>query len=486
MAKKNSGLLVNLIWKFAERISAQFVTLVVSLILARILEPEHYGMVSIVMIFITIANVFVNDGFGNALIQKKEADALDFSTVLYFNIAFSSILYMILFVCAPVIQKFYGSGYELITPVLRVLGLRLILTAINSVQQAYISKHMMFRMFFWATFLGTVISAIVGIILAYNGFGVWAIVAQYLTNTTVDTIILSFRLKKKPVLAFSFSRLYRLFKFGVNILGASLLVCGYQELRALIIGKIYSSADLAYYDRAKQFPHVFDTNINASIEAVLFPKMSNEQDDRAKIKETARMSIRFCSYFICPLMIGIATIAEPLVKFLLTEKWLACVPLLQLFCVFYLVQPIHTANMQAIKAIGRSDIFIKLEVVKKAIELISLLLIMRKGVMAIVLNMTVLNILFVILNALPNVRLLNYKFEEQMSDILPNLFKSLIMGATVSMIYFLNLSDVLMLGIQVVMGICVYLILSIVSKNREFYYILNLLKALLKKCRAIC
>lgn len=480
MGKSSSGLLSNLFWKFAERISAQMVTLVVSLILARLLEPEHYGMVSIAMIFITVANVFVSDGFGSALIQKKDADALDFSTILYFNISFSIVLYLLIFMFAPLVQKFYGSGYELLTPVLRILGIRLILSAINSVQQAYVAKKMMFKMFFVSTFLGTVISAIVGITLAYKGAGVWAIVAQYLTNTTIDTVVLNIRLRKKPLLAFSFQRLIGLFKYGVNILGASLLVCGYQQLRAMIIGKIYSSSDLAFYDRAQQFPQVFVTNINSSIGAVLFPKMSNEQDDRSKVKETARMSIRFSSFFICPLMVGLAAVAEPLVRLLLTEKWISCVPLLRLFCIMYLVQPIHTANMQAIKAIGHSDIFAKLEVVKKSIELVSLLLVMKKGVTAIVLNMTILNILFVLFNTFPNVRLLNYKFSDQMKDIVPNFIKSLAMGGVVYCLHFIKIPEIVLLILQVVAGLLTYFMISIITKSSELAYLRKLIKSMLK------
>lgn len=474
MKKNNPGLLSNLVWKFAERITAQLVTLVVSLILARLLEPQHYGMVSVVMIFITIANVFVSDGFGSALIQKKDADALDFSTVLYFNIAFSIVLYLVLFISAPFIQRFYGEEYALITPVLRVLGLRLILSAINSVQQAYVSRNMIFRMFFLSTLLGTVVSAIVGIALAYMGAGVWAIVAQYMSNTTVDTIVLAVRLKEKPIVAFSFQRLHGLILYGINILGANLLVCGYQELRALIIGKLYTSSDLAFYDRAKQFPQVFITNINSSIGAVLFPKISKEQDDLARVKETARLSIRFSSFFISPLMIGLAVVAEPLVRVLLTDKWIACVPMLQLFCLLYLVQPIHTANMQAIKAIGRSDVFAKLEIIKKSIELISLLMVMRKGVFAIVVNMTVLNILFVLVNMLPNVRLLNYHLMEQMRDILPNLLMGVVMGVTVYLLKFLHLPEVYLLVLQIVSGAIIYISLSAVTKNDELSYILRL------------
>lgn len=463
----SKNLLSNLFWKFAERISAQAVTFIVSLVLARLLDPEHYGMVSIVMIFITIANVFVSDGFGSALIQKKDADALDFSSVLYFNILFSVLLYLVLFACAPAIQRFYGSGYELLSPVLRVLGLRIILSAINSVQQAYVAKKMIFKMFFWATFLGTVISAVVGIALAIRGAGVWAIVAQYLTNTTVDTIVLGVSLRKKPLFAFSLHRLQGLLKYGIHILGASLLVCGYQQLRALIIGKVYTSSDLAYYDRAQQFPQVFVNNINTSIGAVLFPQMASIQDEKAKIKELARQSVRFCSFFISPLMIGLAAVAEPLVRLLLTEKWIECVPLLQMFCVFFLVQPIHTANLQAIKAIGRSDIFAKLEIIKKTIELISLLLVMRKGVMAIVANMTVLNILFVFINAMPNIKLLNYSMREQLHDILPSLLKSLVMGGVVYLISELVLPEVVRLALQIFTGAVTYIAISFVTKSRE-------------------
>ena len=234
MGVKNK-VIANMAWKFAERITAQFVTAIVSIILARILSPTHYGLVAIVEIFITFANVFVSDGFGSALIQKKDADSLDFCSVLYFNISFSVLLYIMLYLIAPFISRFYGAGYEEITPVLRVLGLRLILSAINSVQQAYVSKHMIFRKFFWATLLGTVCSAVVGITMAYKGYGVWALVFQYLTNTTVDTFVLNRSLKLKPKLMFSFVRLKGMLKYGSGILLAKLLITGYQELRALML-----------------------------------------------------------------------------------------------------------------------------------------------------------------------------------------------------------------------------------------------------------
>lgn len=472
----NNGVIGNLVWKFAERITAQVVTLVVSIILARLLDPSHYGIISIVTIFITLANVFVSDSFGSALIQKKDADSLDFYSVLYFNIAFSVLLYILLFIAAPFISRFYGEGYEILTPVLRVLSFRLILSAINSVQQAYVSRQMMFRKFFWSTLFGTIVSAVVGITMAYKGFGVWALVAQYLTNTTVDTFVLNrtMHFKLKPL--FSLNRLKKLIPYGAGILGTKLLITGYQELRALLIGKIYSSADLAYYDKGKQFPNLIVANIDSSVAAVLFPKMSKVQDDPVLIKESTRLSIRFSAFVMCPMMLGLAAVAKPFVKVILTEKWMPCVPLLQLFCIVFLFQPIHTANMQAIKAIGRSDIYLKLEIIKKSIELICLILVVRISVNAIVTSMALLTVAFTFVNSLPNSKLLHYSFMEQMHDIFPSLGMGIAMAVVVYLIGNLQIPMLPLFIVQIICGMLVYISLAYITKNSEFCFLLNLLK----------
>lgn len=467
MNKKN-GLLENLIWKFAERISAQLISFIVSIILARLLEPEHYGVIAIVLVVIALADVFVSDGLGSALIQKKYADEKDYFSVLYFNIGLSCLLYLVLFISAPFVSVFYGKGYEILTPVLRVLGLRIILTAVNSVQMAYVSKKMIFKKHFISALGGTFFSAIVGISMAYAGYGVWALVAQYLTSAFVGTITLAIVLKKKPKFVFSINSIKELFPYGISILGTGLLITGYQELRALIIGKIYSSSDLAYYDKGRQFPNLIVANINTSIGAVLFPKMSQEQDDQNKIKATTRNSIRFGSYVMCPIMLGLAAVAETFVKLLLTEKWIDCVPLLQLFCIIYLFQPIHTANMQAIKAIGRSDVYLKLESVKKIIELAVLLVVMWISVNAIVIGMAVCTTLFVFVNAYPNKKFINYTIKEQLLDILPSVLMSCVMFVCVYMVNYVNVLDWVKILMQVVIGIIVYVGLSVITKNAEF------------------
>lgn len=465
MANEN-GLLNNMFWKFSERISAQLISTIVSIILARMLEPSHYGIISIVMIFITLANVFVSDGLGTSLVQKKDETKLDFFSVLYFNLAFSCVLYLIIFFTAPYISAFYGKGYEILTPVLRVLGLRIIFTAINSVQHAYISKKMIFKKYFLSTLLGTICSAIIGVTMAYLGYGVWALVAQYMASTTVSTFVLYIVLNKKLELMFSLKSLRELFPYGMYILGTKLLITAYMEMRALIIGKIYSSKDLAYYDKGRQFPNLLVTNIDSTISTVLFPKMANEQNDMQEVKFTTRNSIRYCSFILSPIMLGLAAVAEPFVRLVLTEKWMECVPLLQLFCVVYLFQPIHSANMQAIKAIGKGDIYMKVEVIKKIIELVVLIIVMRKGVEAIVIGIALCTALFTFVNAYPNKKFLNYNFKEQMSDILPSVVSSLIMFLLVFLINFCGISDILKIILQCSTGMLIYILISTLINNQ--------------------
>lgn len=468
--------LTNLSWKFAERIASQLVSFVVSIVLARILEPSDYGSIAMVMIFVTLSNVFVEGGFSSALIQKKDADKLDFSTVFYFSIVFSIFLYVILFFVAPYISRFYGDGYEILTPVLRVIGLQIIVYGANSVQQAYVSKKMMFKKFFWATLIGTIVSACIGLAMAYWGFGIWSLVGQQMAMVITNTIVLYLVTRKLPGLMFSFQRLKELFSYGAKILGASLLVSFFLDLRSLIIGKLYSAKDLAFFDRGRQFPNLIVTNINSSVGSVLFPQMSQEQDDKIRVKQLCRNSIRFSSFVMMPLMMGMAVCAEPLIRVLLTDKWIESVPFLRLFCIIYMFYPIHTANMQAIKAIGKSGTFLMLEIIKKLLELISLLLVMKISVMAIAINMAVLTTLFTFINAYPNIKFLDYSFKEQMNDMLPSLLLSTIMAILVYGIgLILPISDLGVLIVQVLFGIAFYSTLSYLTNNPEFKYLYELI-----------
>lgn len=461
-------------WRFMERCGAQGVSFLVSIILARLLAPEVYGVVALVAVFTTILQVFVDGGMANALIQKKDSDDLDFSSVFFFNIVMCIFLYCWLFISAPMIASFYKNS-ELV-PIIRVLGITLIISGVKNVQQAYVSKILLFKHFFFATLGGTICAAIVGIFMAYMGFGVWALVSQSLLNTMMDTVILWLTVKWRPKCQFSFGRLKTLIKYGWKLLVSGLLHTIYTNLRSLIIGKVYSSQDLAYYEKGQSFPSLVVSNINSSIDSVLFPTMSGVQDDRAKIKTITRRSIVISSYIMWPLMIGLAIVAKPLVLLLLTEKWLPVVPFLQITCLSLGLEPLQTANLNAIKALGRSDLFLKLEIVKKTISIGILLLSMHYGVIAIALSGLVYSLIATIFNASPNKQLLEYSYFEQVKDIIPSFLLSLAMGIIIYPITWLNISTVFMIIGQIVIGVMFYAGASYILKFESFFYILEVIQ----------
>ncbi|MGN0521684.1 MAG: lipopolysaccharide biosynthesis protein [Eubacterium sp.] len=481
MVNKKETIFSGLVWRFAERMGAQGIRFVVSIVLARLLSPEHYGTIALVTVFTSILQVFVDSGLGNALIQKKDADDLDFSTVFYFNMGMCTVLYLGMFFAAPAIANFYDDAS--LTSVVRVLSLTLIISGIKNVQQAYVSRHMLFKRFFYSTLGGTILSAVLGIVMAYFGFGVWALVVQQLSNAMVDTIILWFTVKWRPKLMFSFKRFKALFSFGWKLLISSLLQTAYTEVRQLIIGKLYTSSDLAYYNRGEQFPSLIVTNINSSIDSVLLPALSDEQDDKLRVREMTRRAIKISVYVMAPMMIGLAAVSSSFVRILLTEKWSECVPYVRIFCITYLFLPIHTANLNAIKALGRSDLFLKLEIIKKVVGIALLLASMNFGVMAMAYSMLISCVASQIINSWPNKKLLDYGYLNQLKDILPSLLLAFVMGVCVWLIELLKWNDWITLIVQVALGILIYLGGSYIFKIDSFTYICSFVKQKFKEIR---
>lgn len=479
MSITKGKVITNLFWKFAERIGAQFVTFVVSIVLARLLTPEEYGTIALVTIFITLANVFVSSGFGNSLIQKKDADDLAFSSAFYLSIAISLVMYGIVFLSAPYVAVFYGIPE--LTLILRVLGIKIPIAGINSIQQAYVSKKLIFKKFFYATIGGTIISGGVGIWMAYQGYGVWALVGQYLTNTIIDTVVLWFTVKWRPKLLFSFKVVKELYSYGWKLLLSSLLDTGYTELKSLLIGKMYTTTDLAYYNKGRQFPALVVTNINTSISSVLFPTISELQDDANAVMRVTRRAIKTSSYIMWPMMIGLGAVAEPFIELLLTEQWLPCVPYLRIGCFTYGLWPIHTANLQAMKALGRSDLFLKIEIQKKIVGLVILMLAMRHGVLVIALSGVLASLSSCYINAKPNKTLLGYSYSMQMKDMLPSFILACIMGAIVYPIQFFVVNNLLCVICQAISGAVIYVVGSIIFKFESFNYILNMLTNKVKR-----
>lgn len=475
----STNVITNFFWRFLERCGAQGVTFIVSIVLARLLDPTVYGTVALVTIFTTIMQVFVDSGMGNALIQKKDADDLDFSSVFYFNMAMCSVLYLIMFFAAPFIASFYRMPE--LTAIVRVLSLVVVISGVKNVQQAYVSRHLMFKRFFFSTLGGTIGAAVIGIAMAYLGFGVWALVAQMLFNAAVDTTILWITVKWRPKKMFSFQRLKSLFSYGWKLLVSSLIDTVYNDLRQLIIGKKYSSGDLAYYNQGKKFPQLIVTNINTSIDSVLLPTMSKAQDDMAAVRSMTRRAIKTSTFLMMPAMIGLAVCAEPLVQLILTEKWLPCVLFLRIFCITYAFYPIHTANLNAIKAMGRSDLFLKLEIIKKTVGIIAILITMWISVQAMAYSFLVTTILNQIINSWPNKKLLNYSYLEQIKDMMPQILLSLGMGAAIYAVSFLHLSASLTLLIQIPLGVLVYWGGSKIFHVESYTYIIEMVKNFKKR-----
>ena len=470
-----------LIWTFGERVLAQVFSFVISIILARILMPEEYGVIAIILVFINLANVFVTNGFGESLIRKTDSNESDFSTVFYCSFFFSWVLYAILFISAPYIAKFYSQNS--LTILLRVLALKLPVAAINTIQHAYVSKHMIFKRFFFSSLGGTLASGAAGLFMAYSGFGAWALVAQYLVDTFVDTAVLFFTIPWKPKLLFDKNSAKALIGYGWKLTASSFLNMLYSELRSLIIGRVYSSSDLAYYNRGNQFPSLIITNIDSTIGTVVFPVMTKVANEKERLRQVSRRALRTTSYLIFPLMIGLFVIAEPLVKLLLTEKWIFCVPFLQCSCIFYMCQPIQTTNWQIIKAVGRSDLCLKLEIIKKIIGVAIIIISMNYGVLYIAIGNALFAVISMVINVIPNRSLIGYSAWQQIKDLFPALSLSCIMGISVYFITLLDLPVLIELILQVITGGVVYLMLSWLFKLDGFIYLFNMTKSFIKSRR---
>ncbi|CEG28647.1 lipopolysaccharide biosynthesis protein [Bacillus sp. B-jedd] len=478
MEVTRASVISSLFWKLLERGGVQGIQFIVSIVLARLLSPEEFGKLTLTVIFITICSVLVQGGFTTALIQKKDADEVDFYSAFYLNLFSASVLYFVLFFTAPFLAVLFEEPQLMM--VLRVLALTLFFGVFNSIQIAVIQKNLEFKKLFISSLGSVIISGPVGVVMAYAGYGIWALVGQQLTAQFAITTILWLVVKWKPKFLFSFEKVKNLFSYGWKILISSLIDTLYSNIRSLIIGKMFSPAMLAFYNRGEMFPSLIIININGSIESVMMPALSFHQEDAQKVKSMMRRSIVTGSFILFPMMVGLAVVAEPLVKIVLTEKWLPAVPFLQIFCASYALYSIHTANLQAIKALGRSDIFLKLEIVKKIIGLIILGFTVFGGIYSMALGMLVSGIISSFINAYPNLKLLNYSYKEQWYDIMPSFFLSIAMGAAVYHVRWLALSDELTMAIQIIMGVILYAMLAHLFKLECFHYLTSTIKDTLK------
>ena len=462
------------LWKLFERVGSQAISFVITIVLARLLLPEQYGVIALITVFLNVCNVIVDGGFTTALIQKKEADELDFSTVWHFSWGMALLMYLFLWVAAPWIEGFYAM--EGLTAIVRALGLNLLLYALNAVQRAYISKRMLFAKLFQSSFVAGIASGLVGIALAYQGYGIWALVAQSLGFQLFSCLVLWLTLGWRPKWVFSVERFKGLFGYGWKIFFANIVVVGFVEVRKLVIGKLYSSSDLACYERGDQLANIVMKNVFSSMQSVLLPVFAESQDQVAHVKAMMRRTTKLACFVIYPLTAGLAAAAEPLVRLLLTEKWIEVVPFLQILCVANFFTPITISNWEAIKALGHSGITLKLEIVKKVLDVGILLVSCFHGVYAIAWGLVLYNFLCLFINLYPNKRLLDYGIGEQLLDAVPTALIAVAMGVAVWGVNGLGLSLLACLCCQLVVGGGVYLSLCALCKEESFGYVMGLIR----------
>lgn len=462
-------------WKLLENGGAQGIQFVIAILLARMLTPAEYGVVGIIMIFITIANVFVQSGFGTALVQKKQADEMDFSSVCYFEIVLAVGMYGILYLAAPIIASYYEIGE--LRAIVRVLAVVLFPGAVISVQTAYVSRKMEFRGLFLSTLVASVVSGAVSIWMAYKGYGVWAMVGQQVMYYGALMMALFLTVSWKPARMYSMERVREMFGFGWKLLCASLLDTVFNNLYGLFIGKIYNEELLGSYNRGEQFPKLIATDLGMAIQAVLLPAFSSRQEDVVRVRQMVRQAIRLSSFVTLPMLLGMFAVADTMVEVLLGEKWLICVPFLRIMCISYCFWPIHITNLQAINAMGRSDIFLRLELVKKGLSLAALGVGMCFSVYGMVMIKAVQDFLCTFVNAAPNRKLLGYRIGQQWMDVMPSAGLSFVMCILVMTVgrLFGEMVPLVRLTVQIGCGAVVYTGLAWLFKMDSFWYLARLI-----------
>lgn len=466
----------SLFWKLFELGGSSVITLLVQVVMARLLAPDEFGMLAIMLVFVNIGNVIVQSGLNTAIIQSPDATERDYSTVFWMSLTMSVVLYAVSFALAPAVAAFYDAP-AIVAP-LRVLVLILIVNAYNAVQEAIVARSMDFRKTARATVTAGVVSGAAGIASALAGAGIWALVIQQLLFQVVKCIVLAFEIDWKPRLVFERDRAVVLFRFGWKLLASGVLDQGYQSLADLIIGKQFTKTDLGYVSQGKKYPQALGSLLDGAIQPVMLSAASRVQDDKSMVKRLARRGLKTSTFLVFPAMALFALTARPIVLLLLGEKWLPSVWILQAYCFIYALLPIHTTNLQVLNGMGRSDLFLKLEVVKNVVGFVILCTaaFAFDTIQAIVLGYMLTGVLCTFINAFPNKRVIGYAFSEQVRDILPAFLLSLAAAAVAAPVAALGLPDIVTILFQAVVMAAAYLLIARLLRVEELTYILNTLK----------
>lgn len=473
----------SLFWKLFEQGGAAVVTLIVQIVMARLLTPADFGVLAVMLVFVNVGNVIVQSGLNTALIQTPDARPSDYSTVFWMSLAVSLVLYLGIFCCAGAIADFYAIP-SAVAP-LRVLVLVLVVNAYNSVQEALVARELAFQKTFRSTVTAAVVSGAVGIGSALAGAGIWALVLQQLTQQCVKCLVLALQVPWHPRFEFDAARGRELLSFGWKLLASGMLDQLYQGLSDLLIGKVFNTTDLGYVSQGKKYPYYLGLLLDGTIQPVMLSAVAHVQDDKAMVKRLARRALKTSTFLVAPCMLVFALVARPVVLLLLGEDWLPSVPFLQMYCVVYALLPIHTTNLQVLNGVGRSDLFLRLEVIKKVVgvAILSFTTFYLRDLYAIVGGYIVSGILCTFINASPNKRVIGYAYLEQVRDILPAFVLGALACAAAWPLSLLGLVPLVQIVLQVVLALLVYLLLARLLHVEEMTYLLTTVRQLLAGSR---
>lgn len=471
-ANFNASIVSSLIWKLLERGGKAVVELIVQIAMARLLAPEAFGALAIMLVFVNVGNIVVQSGLNTALVQSSEVDERDYSTVFWLSFGVSVILYVAVFAAAPAVAAFYAMP-SIVLP-LRALAIILIINAFNSIQVAIVQRALEFRKVFNATIASVAISGALGIGSALAGAGLWALVFQQLLYQLSNSFALALQLRWRPKAIFNVSRAKELFSFGWKLLVSGLLDQGYQSLSDLVIGKQFSASSLGFVSQGKKYTQAIGSMLDGAIQPVMLSAVAHVQNDLAYVKRLVRRALKTSTYLIVPCMSLFAVIAEPIVRLLLGEQWLPAVPFLQMYCFIYALLPIHTSNLQALNGMGRSDLFLKLELIKKAYGIVFILVgaFVFQNVYVLVGSYMLSGIISTFVNAWPNRKVIGYSYLEQIKDICPAFLLAAVSAGIAIPIGMLALPDVATILLQTAVMAAAYFGLSKLFKVEALDYLL--------------
>lgn len=453
-------------WSAIDTIGNYGITFIVGIVLARLLSPEEYGLIGIVTVFTAVFNNIVEGGFSSALIRKNDISQADYCTMFYVNLSVSIVLSLILFGCSGLIADFFGRK-ELVE-LTRSLSPIIILNGLGFVQRTHLTKNLDFKSQTKVSIVASISSGVVGISMAYMGFGVWSLVGQQLSRQGLNTLMLWIVSRWRPLLLFSKESFKNLFGFGWKLLVSNLLDTVWKEINQVVIGKVYSPQMLGYYTRASQYGTVVSSSLTSIIQKVSYPVLSSIQSEKGRMKGAYRRVIRLSMMLTSMIMLCLAACAKSFIVVLIGEKWLPCVPMLQILCLGMMLYPLHSINLNMLQVLGRSDIYLILEIVKKVIGIIPILLGIFVGVYSLLVGGVIVGVISYFLNSFYSGKGLEYSSLDQLRDIIPSLMISFATALLVWSVTLLSLSPIVELVVQIILGIIVGVALHEIFKLSEY------------------